>query len=501
MQSLMRYASVLFAACLLIGCPTAPNDAYMAPPMIDGGDGERPDADPGQPDAAELCDGPSDCSGTTPFCDIGEGVCTSDCTVVIGDAAARDQACSDASASTPRCSADIGACVACLDSSDCVGSADGAVCETEPGAGQYSCRGCSADNECDTQVCKRADGDEFGACASAGEVLYVSQDGDADADCSIDAPCVAIGEALDIAASANAKRYIRILDGGNYGERLTFDGDMDITIVGRGDLVGLVSGMPIIVVNDDAVVELRELTVRAAADGVSGINCVTSGAAQVKLRDATVSTGINGGVGVSVNQCFLDVSRSEIRANGAGGINISNSDFLISNSLIQGNGRSDSSFGGIQIGNSTALDVTVQSMVFNTVIDNDSLDTATASGVFCSGKAGTPIIAHSNIVRGGDSAADTIAGSNCTFTHSNIEGLEALRASLPGVLDDASNVDGEPMFTNAASGDYSLLPADTSCTNQGKPDTGVTVDINGAARPQGGANPDIGAYEVSEAAN
>ncbi|GAB4563683.1 MAG: hypothetical protein Tsb0020_12990 [Haliangiales bacterium] len=468
---------------------------------IDDAQRSEPDAgEPAPPDAVPKCEASDDCSGAEPFCDVDSGDCTADCTVVSDEQDVRDESCAAASTDTPRCSAGVGVCVACLDSSDCTGNVNGSVCEIEPGAGQYSCRGCSADSECDTQVCKLADEDEFGACASADEVLYVSKrDGVGGADCSLETPCEEIGEALAIAASAGAKRYIRILDEGNYAEQLILDGDMDVSIVGHGGLIGLSEGVPVIDVSENASVELREVTVRGAADGAGGIRCISGGTAQVKLRDVTVRTGINGGVGLTAAQCVLDIVRSEFRGNGGGAIDILLSEFVIFNSLIEGNGRDDSPFGGIQIGNVTLLETVVQVIAFTTIVANTSSTTATASGIYCFGKASDPVIAHSNIVRGGDSAAALIDGSNCTFTHSNIEGLESLRDSLPDMLDDASNVDGEPLFTDAANGDYSLLPADTSCTNQGKPDTGVTSDINGAARPQGGANPDIGAYEVSEA--
>lgn len=465
---------------------------------IDDVQRSEPDAgEPAPPDAVPKCEASDDCSGAEPFCDVDSGDCTADCTVVSDDRVVRDTSCAAASADTPRCSADVGACVGCLDSSDCAGNVDGSVCEIELGVGQYSCRGCLADSECDTQVCKRADDDKFGVCASVDEVLYVSKrDGMEGADCSLATPCEEIGEALDIAASAGAKRYIRILDEGNYGEQLFIDGDTDVSLVGPATITGLDDGVPIIDVDVQASLAVRDIDIFGAADDGQGIRCASDGTAQVKLRDVTVRTGLNGGLGISVSRCFLDVSRSEVLDNGAGGIRITISGFLITNSVIANNGSDSSEFASIFINNFGISGEMPQELVFNTIVANDVDDGAQASGILCF--SDFIVVAHSNIIRAGDSAAALIDGSNCTFTHSNIEGLESLRDSLPEMLDDASNVDGEPMFTNAATGDYSLLPADTTCTNRGKPDTGVTSDINGAARPQGGANPDIGAYEVDE---
>ena len=76
----------------------------------------------------------------------------------------------------------------------------------------------------------------------------------------------------------------------------------------------------------------------------------------------------------------------------------------------------------------------------------------------------------------------------------------AIYSSVQGGLSGTGNIDSNPIFVDAANGDYRLSnysPAIGSGTSSGAPAT----DINGVSRPSpSGSGPDIGAYENSRSA-
>ena len=75
--------------------------------------------------------------------------------------------------------------------------------------------------------------------------------------------------------------------------------------------------------------------------------------------------------------------------------------------------------------------------------------------------------------------------SSATVTYSCVE----------GTWDGTGNIDADPLFTDAANGDYSLT-AGSSCIDAGTADGAPDTDILGIARPQGSGY-DMGAYEYA----
>jgi hypothetical protein len=121
------------------------------------------------------CSTSADCtSPDTPICE--NQLCIAHCT--------QDLECGDISG-RPYCASD-GTCVACMGDAQC--SADAPVCDSTT----HSCRGCTLDTDCSSNVCL----EDVGTCADANRVLFVANGMPDTGECSSAAPCGSLGYAL-----------------------------------------------------------------------------------------------------------------------------------------------------------------------------------------------------------------------------------------------------------------------------------------------------------------
>lgn len=118
--------------------------------------------------------------------------------------------------------------------------------------------------------------------------------------------------------------------------------------------------------------------------------------------------------------------------------------------------------------------------IYNCTIYGNTIDQA-GSGLWLDGAEK----AVNNIVYGNGNLGDVYVGASATF-NTNIVGA--------AVSSDVGNIVEDPLFTDAANGDFTLVSAASPAVDAGATIASVATDFTGLARPEGAAY-DIGAYE------
>jgi hypothetical protein len=417
----------------------------------------------------------AECDGVTPICN-GVGGCES----CDGD----DDACARLAMGTPYCATEgaiEGACVACVDSTQCDESAP--ICSAT-----NTCDRCKEHSDCAafSGICS-----DDGACAPESAVIHVSSNENSSdtGACTKQQPCATITGARDKVQADATKRFIRVLDSEAYNGDFVLS-NVTVSIIGNNaSISGIRNGTPAIEIAASANVTLDGLTIKANGTGSDGILCQASNS-QLTLKNVTVLD--SSGLGVEVSGCPLTVERSVIKGNDGGGISVTSAGFDITNSYIMGNGSANAEAGGVIIVNATSR--MPQRFAFNTVIDNAVGGDAPASGVSCTVPApdndNGKLIATSNIIGKDASSLLPSVSGNCEWHYSNIEAGDML-----GDIASATNNNnyGDCALMDTGSG-VPAITAGSLCDNTGQPGTGIVVDYDGA--PRSADTPDMGADEL-----
>lgn len=318
--------------------------------------------------------------------------------------------------------------------------------------------------------------------------LYVSgATGDDTGDCRDPAaPCQTIGHAISQAVDGDTI----LIAGGQYAENLfigagltlrgtfavagtqwTPDGD-ETTIDGSGQQA------PVITIADmgDQPVTLESLTIAGGEGECSGGVC--AGNTPLVIRNCTIrdntATGaggaLAGGNPTTIEDSYIlnNHLQSDLgpgQTGGAGGLRTGEGPLYVINTLLAGN----TGDAAIHVNN----DLTLMNV---TLADN------VGDIIFNPAPEGTLAITNSIVYfNTNQHLGDCPSGSEC-ITYSDVEGWTG---------GGTGNIDADPLFVDAASGDYHLSVW-SPCRDKGTPTGAPTGDIEGTPRD---AVPDMGAYE------
>jgi len=215
------------------------------------------------------------------------------------------------------------------------------------------------------------------------------------------------------------------------------------------------------------------------------------------------SSGTTGSFTFNANQILKNTAASADPTGGFGGgvVSVRNPQNFITNNLAAGNKATASSYGGLGI--MITQDNAVLNVVNNTITGNTAVTTVGGVGVHTNFPADTANI-YNNIIYGNTAsskkdifihqfAGSTLRVFNNDFVELCFDG-GACDLSILGA-DQGANVSADPLFINAATGNYGLSPTspakDTAlATAPGIPSS----DINNNPRVAATA-PDMGAFE------
>jgi len=321
--------------------------------------------------------------------------------------------------------------------------------------------------------------------------IYVdaSNTGDPLEDGSVAHPFDLIQEGINAASSGVTTVHVAA---GTYTENLDFTGK-DITIQGTdgaettivnggsaGSCVRFVSGETADAVLDGFTLTNGSGTLIDATQRFGGGVYIYDGASPTITNSIISGNSSQNGGGIKAWYASATISNSIIRGNSSsgngGGIGGSfGGDFTVVNSIVAGN-HSGAYGGGIRIGtDSNAI------IINSTIVGNDAVHGG-------GGISGYTTVLNS-IVRGNTAGSNPNVPAGVTITYSNIEGGYA----------GTGNINADPLFADAAGGDYHLQSG-SPCIDMGTNIGAPLTDYEGDPRPIDGdgdtvATADMGADE------
>jgi hypothetical protein len=425
-----------------------------------GGTGGKTDGGGGDGGHAFRCDASSQCAtrdGGGPICEIDGGSCVGceidgDCTDKTKPICGTDHTCRPRSAAQGNeCSSHTGTtvcsggeCVECAVSVDCKTDATKPICGVD-----NKCRVCQADSECASKdatapgVCMSH---QDGRCATPAETIYVQNS----TGCPAPSPA---------RTGTKASPFCRLDD---VQASFSAQSAVDLIVVVGPDPVPSASGIFQPPTSQTKLSLVGQAVGTIAGGAYPGLHISGS---DVYLRGLTITASTGTGV-VAESASTLRLDGVTISSNQKGGLQVTNSNYDIRNSLFAGNGSGTvnaATFGGVFLGTSPG---TPARFDFNTVVQNQD------RGVVC-GAAGQTINASllTGNMGGGSGVLPDV--STCTLSSSK------------------TTVDGNPQL----SATYRLTSS-SPCKDfvTVAPTDPPVHDIDGIVRPQGSAY-DCGASE------
>ncbi|MBK6847607.1 MAG: right-handed parallel beta-helix repeat-containing protein [Proteobacteria bacterium] len=408
----------------------------------------------GQDPAAECAGTDAPCAGT---CD-GARRCRFDPTKVCDGACRTDPATGDTQALTFRCS-DDGRCNKATAAttkrcafSRCTGSGLSANCPTT----------CATAADClPTSLCDRAEAHASGrgTCVDPKDILRLT---DPTTDANLN---TAFGQ-------LSATKPVLGLRPGTYTLGATLAAGKRALLIGLGakpdDVILRPSAAPTIDVGTNATLQLQNLAiVRPLGSPVVG-NALTCDADATHRSSVTLlETTLSGhtGKGLESSYCDVTVRRSTLHANDGGGLALANGRFIVSDTLLYGNGTAGA--GGSTTGGVSFASATGVTFLNNTVVSNLAAD-GTAAGVLCS--TATTQLVNSLV------AANSLNVALCTVAPSSL---------VAGTLGDACALTAFKPTTGVCLNDK----GDNAAVAQSR------LDHDNAPRIKG-TKVDLGAFEV-----
>lgn len=497
-------AAVLVAACGPYSWEsTKPNPGYHADGGAGGGGGSGGNMSSTDmsmpPDMAVQCTSSSKCAASAPVC--ASGTCSA-C------GSGTNSECATYHPQTPLCGP-AGGCVQCLSKDDC--DALHQACDTTSNA----CVACTANEQCTSGLCNTN-----GTCADKSTLLYVAGASAACSDSGVGAfaqPFCTLQKGLNASAASSPTKPVIVFAGKAYAESLQAAPSLN----GGGNYVAQAIGVntPMIQPSTGALATVTGLSGKQVAvsfdgfffDGTSatdGIKCAGDNVVadyattSLTITRSTVTHSPTKGVAASANST-LTLDADFISNNVAGGIEVNTSNFTLTNLLISGNGKADSSagagdgsaFGGINL--SAGGQDRAHMLMFNdTVVANlASATIASASGISCSA---VPTLANTVIFGNQGPSAQTTAGCQPSYSAYPGAGTNANNNQ------DLSSCQASDLFIQKSADPYQPIKGGSApCTLV---DDGTSSfmsvnapahDIVGATRPQpAGGKFDIGCYEA-----
>jgi hypothetical protein len=434
-----------------------------------------------KPNPVVCCNSPSDCSSlgiqeSSRPCDDGFTCVGHEC-VVPPNACVTNEECSSP---TPFCDPGV-ACVGCLSSNDC--PAERPTCDET----SRSCRACTADVDCVSDVCDvRA-----GTCLSEMDVLFASVNGADAGNCTQSEPC-SLPRAI---ALADQTRYSVKLAAGTYATKVILNAKK-VALYGTGATLSSVGTDPTVVaLQEGADMSLIGLSVVSVNTGGSVLRCdsstttpklqlfatsvdamqtaVTAIPCDTKIEQSFLrSRSTSSFIVIAVNPSIVSIERSFFE--GGGGISSIGASIQISNSVIKKGG--DLAMGG-------ALDGPGFEVSFSTFVDTFVKCVDTMYGA--KGLKMNSSILYNYM---GSPTSDSLLGASlCAQVSYSVvypQGTGVGATNQTGVL---------PKLKDVAAGDYHL-DSGSPALDRGDPASTNAIDYDGVARPQGAAR-DSGAFE------
>ena len=371
---------------------------------------------------------------------------------------------SSAECAAPTAVCDVGGtntCVACTpaEAEACTGTTP--VCGSD-----NACQACTTHAECSaSDVCLPT-----GACADATTVAYVAPGGSGTT-CTQAAPCNKLGAAL-----LTDRPYVKMT--GTINDQVTLTNKTVTVLADPGAVLTDTTTGILMRVEGASQVSIYDLTIQEALGGTNaGLSLQPGNTSTVRLERVMVSG--HAGAGITMSGGTLTVTRSTLTQNQGGGLDMTALGVVtLTNNVVHHNGNNvTAEFGGLRL-----RPMAGSKVEFNTVVDNlANTDTLSIGGVSCTGAT---FVADGNVIfRNQGGATTEQATGSCTY------GTSFKAAGI-------STTDNTPMFVkpNMQPYDYHLTAASpTTILNAGGACTGV--DLDGDARPQGGAC-DLGADEL-----